>query len=453
MFFLRIFWTGTAFVLTVLLIAKLFLAGWLSGVAEVLPAGTGLMFFFYLLYSLEGQQVAGIQIKDLEEDAVKIHLSKTGGASKKVIAAHKIFSDNFDGFVIGRQVFTIMTVVSIATLVNSLNVPLNALAGKSAVLGEVKVFTAIVGFMNNGVFEFASATLVPAWWCQLLSQFLADGRAVKFLSLPGSNIVLRTAMLLDKIQLGEPAHVMYRVLQKRFGPRTLIPIGAKAYYDASLNFYGKGKKLHEISIELGKPSTVKESISYVFQGGKTDFMEHQIQLAAPIEGDMEVTLDLPENVVAEINAYDTHEAGIYTYGILLEFNGSLPRQGFKAEEALLEIEYQTSAYTDAPGTSHSVEFFSMLPTVQALISIVGSDKALKDPEVRVVEKIGANLHSNTDGTDGGNVQVIAPELKNNRSRIVIDYPPVATVYQVAFQTLDVPLQPNGDDVQAANIVQ
>lgn len=95
----------------------------------------------------------------------------------------------------------------------------------------------------------------------------------------------------------------------------------------------------------------------------------------------------------------------------------------------------------------------MLPTVQALISIVGSDKALKDPEVRVVEKIGANLHSNTDGTDGGNVQVIAPELKNNRSRIVIDYPPVATVYQVAFQTLDVPLQPNGDDVQAANIVQ
>jgi hypothetical protein len=187
---LRIFWTIAAVLLTILLIGKFIIAAGVGSPAAVLPSAIGVFVLLYLLLMLEGMQVAGIQVKDLEKDAIEHYLERNPiAAHKDVMPLHNTFHTNFDGFVVGRQVFTILTVVSIAFLNRSIIIP---------VAKDVPQdwSWALSVFLNGGVFVFFSSTLIPAWWCQLFSQFMADGRAIRFLALPGSKAVLWIAMLL-----------------------------------------------------------------------------------------------------------------------------------------------------------------------------------------------------------------------------------------------------------------
>lgn len=434
---LRMFWNIAAFMLTVLLFAKLLLGALVLGPVEVLPTAFGILFFFYILFALEGNQVAGIQIKDLEVDAVENHLRENGGVSNKVMPAHKTFSTNFDGFVIGRQIFTIMTVVAISFLINSLPIPLAAVLNKFTGLQGFPPTESALDFINGGLFAFLSATLVPAWWCQLLSQFLADGRAIKFLSLPGTSTVVSIAMLLDKLQLGQPARAVYRLLTRKLGGRNVIPMGRSAYYNTSLNFYGRAKKQHRIKYSLGKSAKVQEEIDFVFKGGKTEYIDHKIQLSAPIVDDLDIRLKLPHNVFGDVVANHSSTDGVYVYNIQVRLNQPLPRENVESEEASLMLEYQTSAYTDKVGVPYTTEFSSSLPTARAILSIQGGERLIKEPKVRVVEPIEGGFRTQIHGEDKWSI--MTSESGENQAEIEIPHPTVATVYQVEFETMDVDL--------------
>ncbi len=440
---LRIVWPIVALILTILLIGKFILAARFGEASQVAPAAFGVFLCFYLLFMLEGLQVAGLQVKDLEGSAIDHFLERHPvGSRKQIFPAYTTFASNFDGFVTGRQIFVIMTVVAIGLLIKGVRVPLT---GSVSTEGWLKT---IIDFVNDAnfpkdapitPFAFISATLVPAWWCQLLSQFLADGRAISFIALPGSRPVLRLAMFLDQLQLGEPPKVALNVWSRltRLEPRQQIPIGKQTYYDASVNFYGRAKKRHEISFALGKPTTVRETINYVFHRGNTESLYHTIQVSGPVQGDIKGKIDLPENVHMQVEARDTHEDGLYTYWIKFLMNQSLPREGVDVDEVILQIEYQTYAYSGNMGVPQTIEFSSPLPTEAGKILIQGGNRLLKKPKLRIIE---AEDKFSTVPDDGGakNWEVSTPEPNNNRADILIDHPTVATIYQIEFEIMDVP---------------
>jgi hypothetical protein len=432
MFILRIFWTIVSFLLTLLLIVKFAFAGWVFSIAEILPAAVGVFLLFYLLFTLEGQQVMGLQIKDLQKDAIEQFLKKNPVASEgKVFPMHETFSTNFDGFVVGRQIFTIMTVVAISFLINSVKLPIDAFQERAGInVSEPGLSNVLFNFLNGGYFAFASATLVPAWWCQLLSQFIADGRALTFAGLPLARFVLRTAMLLDKLQLGQPAYVMLKMLSRTglIGERRPIQIGKRAYYDASVDFYGCTKKRHEIYFILGKPSTVKEKITYLFKHGTTERLDHKIQLASPIEGPIRFAVDLPEHIRCQVNAQHKDEEGIYSYFLTLQFNQPIEEQN----EVRLNCEYQTNAFTNDVETPFATELSSLIPIEYAMISIQGSQWLLKKPNVYYKDQMITAATEN----DPRSIEIDYSESKNH-AEIRFAYPKIATTYIVEFENMKV----------------
>ena len=73
---LRVFWPIAALVLTALVIGKFILAALLGDTLQVLAAAFGVTLCFYLLFMLEGLQVAGLEVKRLEGDAIDRFLER-----------------------------------------------------------------------------------------------------------------------------------------------------------------------------------------------------------------------------------------------------------------------------------------------------------------------------------------------------------------------------------------
>ncbi len=433
MFVLRIFWIIAMILFTILMIVNFILCAWLGSAGQILPVALGILACFYFLYMLEGLQVAALQIQSLDRDAIERVLEHHPfGSRKEIMPLYEVWNRNLDGFVVGRQICVIGTMVVIAFLLKSMNIPMDTLKVESASVKHV------IGFLNSTLFAYIGSTIVPFWYSQLIPQFLADGRVISFLTLPGTRLVNAVIMAFDKIQYGYPAWAMLNPILRalKWGPRKYLTVGKRIYYETSLNFYGRAKKRHEIFLGLGKPTTVKEMIAYTFQNGKNQHLYHKIQLLAPIVGDINVKIELPQGVYGEVEARNAFEEGLHTYWLKITLNLPLPRVRVEADEVLLEVEYQTSAYTDEVGSRYMTYFSSPLPTIEAKVSIQNGSQLLKRPSVRIVEEVDGRFTPVFDHSDEGAWKIL---YKNNQAEILFDYPTVATVYQIEFQSMDVAL--------------
>jgi hypothetical protein len=257
-------------------------------------------------------------------------------------------------------------------------------------------------------------------------------------------------MAFDKIQYGYPSWAILNLILRslKWGPRKYLTVGKRTYYETSLNFYGRAKKRHEISFALGKPTTVKETIAYVFKRGTTQSLDHKIQLSAPVEGDIDVKIELPHGVYGEVEVHDAFEAGLYTYWIKITLNQPLPRERVETDEVLFEIEYQTNAYTDDAGIPYTAYFSSPLPTIEAKVSIQSGSRLLKRPSVRVVEEVDGGFTTVFDDSQDGAWEM---SYKNNQAEILLNYPTVATVYQIEFESMDVALDAKPESISLVEI--
>jgi hypothetical protein len=436
MFAFRIFWIIATILFTILLIVNFMLCAWLGSVGHIVPVFLGVLVCFYFLYMLEGLQVAALQIQALDRDAIERALEHHSfGSRKEIMPLYKVWNRNLDGFVVGRQISVIMTMVMIAFLLKSMQIPMETLKIESE---SVKY---AIGFLNSTLFAYIGSTIIPFWYSQLIPQFLADGRAISFLTLPGTRLVNSVAMAFDKIQYGYPSWALLNLIVRspKWGPRKYLTVGKRTYYETSLNFYGRAKKRHEISFTLGKLTTAKETIVYLFRHGYTQHLDHKIQLSAPIEGDIDVKIELPAGVYGEVEVRDTFEAGQYTYWIRITLNQPLPRERIGTDEVLLEIEYQTRAYTDDVGIPYATYFSSSLPTVEAKVSIQSGNQLLRKPSVRIVEEVNGRFTSVLGNSNEGDWEI---SYKNKQAEILLHYPTVATVYQIEFQCMAVALGTN-----------
>ncbi len=456
---LRIAWPLIALFLFFLLLTKFFLAGWLSGPVSIAVPVAGVVICLYLLFLLEGTQVVGIKIKDLDSDAVERFLQESSGAPReRVMEVHRIFANNFDGFVTGRQVFVIMTVVTMAYLIKQLDVPnpispafleSRQLDPDGATAAFAITMSTILGWKPLGLFEifpWAISTLVPAWISQLLPQFFADKGAMNFIGTPLSLPVLKMAMFLDNIQLGQPAKVLLRLFGKSASdPAEQIPIGKSAFYDTSINFYGRAKKIHQISIGIGETSLIQERIVFVFKRGITEHLDHIIRLKSPIVGELRGRAEMPNNVHMELASSHSRVGDDYVYAVRLEFNQPLPLNNSSEDEVELVLAYETATYTDAVRQEQTIRYATQLPTKLAVVRISAESHLLRLPKVSVREaqdfyaaapNVAANEHWS----------ISTPDAKQNHSTIVLDHPTVGTIYEVRFSLMEKAIEPRFDAV-------
>jgi len=435
---LRIFWVFATILFTILMIVNFILCAWFGSVGQIVLVAFGVLACFYFLYMLEGLQVAVLQIQSLDRDAVERVLQHHPfGSRKEIMPLYEVWNRNLDGFVVGRQISVILTMVLIAFLLKSMQIPVETLQVESE---SVKL---IIGFLNSTLFAYIGSTLIPFWYSQLIPQFLADGRVISFLTLPGTRLVNAVIMAFDKIQYGYPAQAILKLILRslQWGPRKYLTVGKRTYYETSLNFYGRAKKCHEISFALGKPTTVTEKIAYMFQSGINQRLDHKIQLSAPIEGDINVKIELPDGVYGEVEARNACEMGLHIYWIMITLNQSLPRERVEADEVLLEIEYQTNAYTDAVGKPYAISFSSPLPTKEAKISIQNGSYLLRRPSVCIVRGVDGGITTALDNSKEGGWEIF---YDKNQAEILFDHPTVATVYQIEFQAMDVALDTHAE---------
>ncbi len=436
----RIFWISATILFTILFIVKFILCAWVGSVGLILPVALGIFACLYLLFILEGLQTAGLQIQDLDRDAIEHVLKHHLVASHKdVMPVYDLWNRNFDGFEVGRQLFTILTVVLMAFLLKALQLPVEKLEIASEPVKNA------VGFLNTTLFAYVSSTILPNWYSQLVPQFLADGRVIAFLTLPGVRLINELCFLLDKLQLGYPAHAILNLIVRspKWGPRKYLTVGKRMYYETALNYYGRARKCHEISFALAELTTVTEKIAYMFQSGVNQHLDHKIQLSAPIEGDINVKIELPDGVYGEVEARNACEAGLHIYWITITLNQPLPRERVEADEVLLEIEYQTNAYTDDVGKSYTISFSSPLPTIEARVSIQSGSHLLRRPGVCIAKGIDGGITTALDNSKEGGWEIL---YNKNQAEILFDYPTVATVYQIEFQSMDVALDSKPESI-------
>ena len=209
MLLLRISWNIFAFLLALLLlIGKLILPALLGDLSAVLIPVLYTLLCFYLLFLLEGLQLAGVIIREQDWETIVEFLNEHPNIqviinSQAIKSYYEPFIKDFDGFLAGRQFFVIFVVISIAFMLKSLVIPLSAASEfLNSTLGiEQQTGDPVLNFLNGGLFAFLSSTLIPFWFCQLVSQFLSYRQPIFFLLLPFARTVFRLVMVLDTYKL------------------------------------------------------------------------------------------------------------------------------------------------------------------------------------------------------------------------------------------------------------
>lgn len=194
---------------------------------------------------------------------------------------------------------------------------------------------------------------------------------------------------------------------------------------------------------LGTPTRVREKIVYVLKRVKTDYLVHKIQLSAPIIGDINSRIKLPDDVYCELVAHDAtgeksrnNGKDEYLYWIGIDLNQPLPREGEDMDEVVLEIEYLTNAYKESAGAAYTTEFHSALPTRDARIFIQGGNKLLKKPKVRIVEEVNGGFSPVVQNEEEPIWTISTPVPDKNIAEIQLEYPPPAIAYQVEFASME-----------------
>ena len=381
----RAIWAAAATVGALLYLGKLALAFAASPTVATGLRTLGVFLALYLLFMLEGLQVAGLQIKDQSLEAIERHLASTGraGTRRRLEAIARIFIEtDFDKFVTGRQILVIVMVVSMATLLAALTVP-----GELFGPAPGPLATAVLALLNAPFFIFVASTFIPSWVSQLLPQFTADNRPLTFIRIPGAKTVLRLSILIDDLELGYPARGILRFIE-RLGwvpGRQLLPIGRDVFHRNAVRFYGRGKQFQRITIHLGERTRYSEQVHYLFHQRVSELF-HKVSLGAAAVGTIRVSAQAPAGIEVGEPAIQesTLEHGFaYAIRVPLKSTASAPATPWSIT---LHLELETGEDTTVESTHRWVELATNLPLANGEISVhAPAGQVISKPAIEVLD--------------------------------------------------------------------
>jgi hypothetical protein len=243
-------------------------------------AGPWAAFWFFLLllalFMLEGLLVVGMEMRLADLDGVKQIIDAENSSKnhtrvrKRLHGLAQVLSEKFEDFLVGRQIIVLLIVIAIAQLLESLDVG-NAQTVFAVPFGKEGAYLA-TSFLKSFWLSLLLATLLPCWISQLLPQFLADRRALRFGSLPCTRTITQICILMAKLGFGIPAKWFQQLAAKHldFEDAQRIPTGPSVIFEQMLSREQYYAELHLVQFFI-KPDKicVEESIEYVFRNDWT----------------------------------------------------------------------------------------------------------------------------------------------------------------------------------------
>lgn len=291
----RCAWITAMFLATFALAAKILIVlAKANNIQDVwytfLKAGA-IFLVLYVLFMTEGMMMSAIQIRVHDKEKVQqfikqkfsYHLYRMGSVITR-------FQNDYERFAVGRQFLSIISVVSLVYLVNSLDSApgdhmRQYLSLVPAGTGRSMIHTAghwFAACLRNGATTFLISTLLPCWACQLLAHFVVEDRGVAFLRLPLSRTIADMSVRISKVEAGWPTFWMVERLsgRKLLQAAEKISAGDEAIFSAAAAYQGFCVKKRLITITATESSTiVQDHCLYEFQSGSTQDLQHSVRVS------------------------------------------------------------------------------------------------------------------------------------------------------------------------------
>jgi hypothetical protein len=353
----------------------------------------------------------------------------------------------FDDFVVGRQLFTIATVVALALVINKLRLTPDTPAVN---LAPPALFSFLSTLVNHRITTFLVSTLMPCWIAQLLPQFLADRRGIEFLQLWPSRVITEISLLICRVGAGKPASWIHRFLSRtgRFSGVEKIPIGARSLFEEVAKYYGTYVDNWTITISVEQDRVVvAEAIKYVFESGATSDIRHIVKAAGVIDK-LTYEIQPPSGVASaepslkQIGIYlgetkpgDTNPTifqGEVNCLIELPLETSIPRSPIQADEATVITTYETGAIDAGIGLKDGVYIDIIKPTRELVVIFKADDSMIvREPNVDLFLR-DESIITSTQPIEQGRIK----RLQRQRQwEVTASYPPVGTRCVLDFEVL------------------
>ena len=379
-----------------------------------------LVVLFYTLFLLEGLQIAGLQLKEHCEEAILRFLaSNQMNNDARTLRSAELYKHGFHSFLAGRQILVIMSVVSIASIINSLKLQ----PGMFALVG----WSELVTVLNSPVTNFLLSTLLPAWISQLLPQFIADNRSIGFVSLPGAEWITRLAIQLDRIHASRPAFDLLEWARRSstFSMREKIHVGRQRFFESLSSYIGISRD--KVLVVVCGDKVTERSI-YHIRKEKLVTLRHKIRPQSEID-ELNLTLSAKENIISGQPSIEknTDRGGLfYMLEIVLSFDDN---QNDDYADITVINEYRHKGMSHSGG--ESILFETDIPTRTVSI-ILMPDKHQQISDVSVDAYHYTQRHFYDDDSFAYGVVEMSSDDSNNH-RIDIEYPLYGIEYRVAYQ--------------------
>jgi len=413
---LAIFWRFFALILILFLATKFYIT--LSHDPYSISVLLLLGGLFYVLFLLEGLQIAGLQLKEQCEEAILRFLSLSNIANdQRILRIAELYKNGFHSFLSGRQILVIMSVVSLASIINSLKIPVDTFDFRGS-----QSFTTII---NSPVTNFLLSTLLPAWISQLLPQFIADNRSISFISLPGAEWITRLAIKIDKIQASRPAFDLLDWTRRSstFSKKEKIHVGRKRFYESLSSYIGISRD--KVLVVVCGDRVTERSIYHV-RKEKLVTLRHKIRPQSEID-EFNFSLSAKESIITGKPSIEkSYDRGglFYILEIALSFDENL--EGDFADITVInEYTYKGMAETG----SESILFETDIPTRTVSIVLMHEvNQKISNVSIDAYHYTQRRFYDDDSFAYG----VVELSSGDSNHRIDIDYPLYGIEYRVAY---------------------
>jgi hypothetical protein len=482
---LRRFWTAVAVVTFVLLVER----GILSVIRPAASDKWGawvILFYAVALYALflsEGVSHSVTQLHKADREGLLEAIANNENLSNRQRANLPGFLlsifDNFEGFLIGRQIISLSAVALLAVAIEK-SPETRGDAMRAYAISAVRSIGGLLPtvpesiaqgvhtvalfsehFVGDFVAAFLLSALFPCWLAQILPGLLASRASIRFFNFFGAISCARSAIYIGRSGAGLPGQFLYKLFGSKtgFDREEYIGAGDASTYVHQRTGVGEGVSSRVIVMTIGKDAlVVSDSMTIDVLGAPASKIDQTLKVAMSHcnPNDVEVAttrLECPAGTsgvvktkAALLSIADkklpaqavARELIIFAEVVLQD---AIPRGKAEAEAIRVEFNYKAPPLSLDQDTSDQICFDVVKPTKSLEIRlVVEPDLFFEAPNVTVsgIEEV---LRRGWDAEEVDELQIPSTANQGRERILTVKYPRLGARYALNLNVMPAQPQP------------
>jgi len=468
----KIVWGGLLLFALVILVTKIGIVFVNESFGWALTITTGYVVLLYSLFVFEGLHHVAMQMHGADHDSVRRFIESNVPSNQqnkvRVIAAR--LRDNFNEFLIGRQIGILSVVVMLASVIDSMALTHDNLLSHTIASGfnsmsrwalpsawgvhSLDIETARSGIRvltESFAITLLLSALLPCWIAQMLPEMLADGHSIRFMRNPFVSIYVSIAIRVARIGAGWPGRYAFLQLHRLLGfiETEHIEVGDAALFEKSSSTLGLAVTDRSIKIIIKKDGSLIEDKSRIsYFGSANRDVGQVIRVAVPNSKEVKLTNAhgrVPSGIGArgewnlkwiKIDARDLKtEASLSLNETVMSLHTTLktgiPRSGKKEEAVYTDFAFEVDPFAVVETIKDSIYFDISKPTKRLTIEIeVAPGLFVLEPVVLRTQPIDELLLLGVNRFRDVPLRRFTFEQLGNGSKIEMGFPPLASRFQL-----------------------